>query len=122
MTSAQVDVDETLSALADPTRRHVIDLLRRRPRRSGELAEATGTTAPTMSRHLKVLRDRGLVREEHDGEDARVRVYRLAPEPFAALRKWIEDVERFWSLELEGFREHVERTRGGTGPRGGGRR
>ena len=112
-----IDVDATLGALADPTRRHVVELLRKRPRRSGELAVATGTSAPAMSRHLKVLRDGGLVREDHDGDDARVRVYRLAPEPFAALRKWIEDVERFWALEHDGFRAHVERTRGRGGRR-----
>jgi DNA-binding transcriptional ArsR family regulator len=106
------DLDRTLLALADPTRRRVIDLLRKRPRRAGELAEAVGTSPPGMSRHLRVLREGGLVREDHDGEDARVRVYRLQPEPFRELSKWIADVEAFWAAELDAFRRHAERTRG----------
>jgi DNA-binding transcriptional ArsR family regulator len=108
------DIDRTLVALADPTRRRVVDLLRKKPRRAGELADAVGMTAPAMSRHLRVLREGGLVREDHDGEDARVRVYRLQPEPFRDLGKWIADVEAFWSTQLDAFRSHAERTR----PRG----
>jgi DNA-binding transcriptional ArsR family regulator len=99
----------TLSALADPTRRRVIELLRRKPRRAGELAASFGLSPPAMSRHLRVLRNTGLVEEEHGGEDARVRVYRLRQQPFGELRRWIEDVERFWSLQLDSFQSHVER-------------
>jgi DNA-binding transcriptional ArsR family regulator len=106
------DLDRTLAALADPTRRGVIDLLRRRPRRAGELADAMEMTPPAMSRHLRVLRKSGLVEEGSEEEDARVRIYRLRAEPFAALRRWIEDVERFWTRELDSFKEHAERTRG----------
>lgn len=106
------DLDETLSALADPTRRAVVDLLRSEPRRAGELAEALGMSPPAMSRHLRVLRASGLVEEEHGGDDARVRVYRLRKQPFAALRRWVEDVESFWAGELAAFKEHAERTRG----------
>ncbi|MBX3232992.1 MAG: winged helix-turn-helix transcriptional regulator [Labilithrix sp.] len=111
------DLDRTLSALAEPTRRAVVDLLRRRPRRAGELAEALSMSPPAMSRHLRVLRKTGLVEEEHAGEDARVRVYRLRPAPFRQLRAWIEDVERLWTLELAAFKEHVERTRTPDGKR-----
>jgi DNA-binding transcriptional ArsR family regulator len=106
------DLDRTLAALADPTRRGVIDLLRRKPRRAGELAEAMEMTPPAMSRHLRVLRKSGLVEEESEGEDARVRIYRLRPEQFTALRRWIEEVESFWANELASFKEHAERTRG----------
>lgn len=106
------DLDRTLVALADPTRRGVVELLRKRPRRAGELAVALGTSAPAMSRHLKVLRDGGLVTEAHDGEDARVRMYRLEREPFSDLAKWIEQVEAFWTGQLDAFRRHAERTRG----------
>jgi DNA-binding transcriptional ArsR family regulator len=106
------ELDRTFSALADPTRRGVIDLLRRRPRRAGELAEKLGASGPAMSRHLRVLRKTGLVEEEHGGDDARVRLYRLRPERFRALRRWVADVEAFWSLELEAFKEYAERTRG----------
>jgi DNA-binding transcriptional ArsR family regulator len=107
-------VDATLAALADPTRRAVVDLLRKRPRRAGELSDATGTSPPAMSRHLRVLRTHGLVEEDHDGEDARVRVYRLKHEPFEALRRWVQDVEAFWAGELEAFAKHAEKTRGAT--------
>lgn len=102
------DLDATLSALADPTRRGVIELLRAQPRRAGELAEACATSAPAMSRHLRVLRTHGLVEEERDGEDARARVYRLRREPFDALRDWIEETEAFWNDQLDSFRDHVE--------------
>lgn len=105
-------LDATFAALSDPTRRGVVELLRKKPRRAGELAESFGMSAPAMSRHLRVLRTTGLVEEEHGGEDARVRVYRLRPEPFQALRRWLESVERFWTLELRAFQEHAEKTRG----------
>ncbi len=107
----QAELDRTLAALADPTRRGVVDLLRRRPRRAGELAEAMSMTPPAMSRHLRVLRKCGLVEEESEADDARVRVYRLRHAPFSALRHWVEDVEAFWTHELASFKEHAERTR-----------
>jgi DNA-binding transcriptional ArsR family regulator len=106
------DLDQTLAALSDPTRRGVIELLRRRPRRAGELAEELGMSPPALSRHLRVLRLHGLIEEEHVGEDARVRVYRLRPEPFRDLRRWLDDVEHFWAGELQSFARHAERTRG----------
>ncbi|HKJ23722.1 MAG TPA: metalloregulator ArsR/SmtB family transcription factor [Myxococcota bacterium] len=108
-----VDLDATLSALADPTRRGVVELLRARPRRAGELARAFEVSAPAMSRHLRVLRTRGLVEEQRGGEDGRVRMYRLRREPFDALRSWVEEVEAFWGDQLESFRGHVARRRPG---------
>ena len=102
-------LDATLAALADPTRRRVVDLLRRRPRRAGELARAFDVSAPAMSRHLRVLRTRGLIEEERVDDDARVRVYRLRPEPFRDLHAWLEEVEAFWSDQLDSFKAHVER-------------
>ena len=107
------DLDGTLAALADPTRRGAVDLLRVKPRRAGELAASLGLSAPAMSRHLRVLRTTGLVEEAHagaDAADARVRVYRLRREPFDALGTWVADVERFWTLELAAFRRHAERS------------
>jgi DNA-binding transcriptional ArsR family regulator len=104
-------LDGTLAALADPTRRRVIDLLRQRPRRAGELADAFGVSPPAMSRHLRVLRTRGLVEEERHAEDARVRVYRLCPEPFQDLQAWLAEVGAFWSDQLDSFRAHTERKR-----------
>jgi len=105
-------LDRTLAALADPTRRGVVELLRQRPRRAGELAESFGLSPPAMSRHLRVLRTTGLVGEDHQGDDARVRVYRLQPGPFHALHQWLDEVESFWRLEPNAFKRHVERTRG----------
>lgn len=107
------DLDRTLAALADPTRRGVVQLLRKGPRRAGELAASLAMRGPAMSRHLRVLRITGLIEEDHQGEDARVRLYRLRPQPFRALRHWIEEVETFWARELHAFKEYAERTRGG---------
>jgi DNA-binding transcriptional ArsR family regulator len=104
-------VDLTLEALADPVRRGTIDLLRKKPRRAGELADALSQSAPSMSRHLRVLRKSGLVAEDGIEDDARVRVYRLRPEPFRALSDWLAEVENFWGAELASFKAHAERTR-----------
>lgn len=114
--STAVDLDRTLAALADPTRRKVVDLLRTRPRRAGELARAFRVSPPAMSRHLRVLRTRGLIEEEQQDDDARVRVYRLRPEAFRDLHSWLEEVESFWTDQLGAFKAHAERTR----PRGAG--
>jgi len=109
---AAADIDRTLLALADPTRRRVVDLLRRKPQRAGDIAAALSVSAPCLSRHLRVLRHSGLIEDGGVDHDARVRVYRLRPERFAILRTWLEDVEAFWSAELTAFKAHAERTRG----------
>ncbi len=106
---ADAAIDRTLAALADPTRRRVVELLRRRPRRAGELAQAFGASPPAMSRHLRVLRRGGLVEEERSPDDARCRVYRLRPEPFRDLQGWLEQVESFWSDQLGAFKAHAEK-------------
>lgn len=106
------ELDRTLAALADPTRRRVVDLLRAGERRAGELAEELAMSAPAMSRHLRILRTSGLVEESHDGEDARVRMYRLRQRPFSQMREWLDEIERFWAGELAAFKQHAERTRG----------
>ena len=117
MTAAARKLDRTLAALADPTRRRVVELLRERTRRAGELAAAFRVSAPAMSRHLRVLRRRGLVEEERVDEDARVRVYRLRRERFRQLQEWLGEVEAFWADQLDAFKAHAERTRrGGRGP------
>lgn len=104
-------IDRTLAALADPSRRKVIDLLRKEPRRAGDLARSLRVSGPALSRHLRVLRSAGLVDETHRGPDARVRVYRLRPQPFTALARWVEEVQTFWSLELAAFAEYAEKQR-----------
>ena len=108
---ARATVDATLAALADPHRRRVVDLLSERPRPAGELARVVGTSAPTMSRHLKTLRESGLVEEEHTGIDARVRVYKLRSEAMSELKQWLDETERLWTRQLLAFKAHVEKAR-----------
>jgi DNA-binding transcriptional ArsR family regulator len=107
------DLDRILTGLAEPTRRRIVDHLRRGPRRAGELAEACGMSMPAMSRHLRVLRRCGLVEGSGLDHDARVRLYRLRPEPLAALRAWLEQVEAFWAGQLAAFKAHAEGKRKG---------
>jgi DNA-binding transcriptional ArsR family regulator len=102
------ELDQTLLALADPTRRAVVDLLSAGPRRSGALAEALSLSPPAMSRHLRVLRKARLVEEEALEDDARVRVYRLRAEPLQALRGWVDEVSAFWGDQLQAFKAYAE--------------
>ncbi len=104
-------VDATLAALADPTRRRVVELLRQRPRRAGELARRMRMSPPALSRHLRVLRRGGLVDEERVEEDARVRIYHLRRKPFQDLQGWLEEIESMWTDQLDAFKAHAERTR-----------
>ena len=103
-------LDRTLAALADPHRRRVIELLRERPRRAGELAEAVGLNPPALSRHLRTLKASGLIDEQHPEFDARVRIYSLRPKPMANLKAWLEQTEQLWQLQLSAFKAHLERT------------
>lgn len=104
-------IDTTLSALADPVRRHVVELLRDRPLRAGELATASRISAPAMSRHLRVLRTSGLVEVQLSNDDARARVYRLRPEPLADLGAWLDQVQAFWTEQLGALKAYVEEER-----------
>jgi DNA-binding transcriptional ArsR family regulator len=105
------DIDRTLAALADPYRRRVVDLLRDRPRRAGELAEAMQIAFPLMSRHLKTLRESGLVEEDRDQFDSRVRIYRLRPGPMSDLKVWLEETEALWSRQLLALKAHLQKSR-----------
>jgi DNA-binding transcriptional ArsR family regulator len=100
-------LDTTLAALADPHRRRVIDLLRERPHRAGELAHTTGLSFPAMSRHLKTLRQSGLVEEGRDEFDSRVRIYRLRPDAIAALRSWLAETDALWARQLVALKTHL---------------
>lgn len=101
-------LDRTLAALADPHRRRAVDLLREKPRRAGELAESLGLSPPSMSRHLRALRQSGLVEESHPEFDARVRVYSLRPEPMAQLKAWLDAAEDHWADQLSALKAHAE--------------
>ena len=105
---AQDQVGALLEVLADPTRRHVVQLLGSRPHRAGELATASGTSAPVMSRHLRILLEAGLVADERVPTDARVRVFRLRPEPLVAMRAWLDQLQAQWDEQLGAFKRHVE--------------
>ncbi|HEV2270060.1 MAG TPA: metalloregulator ArsR/SmtB family transcription factor [Steroidobacteraceae bacterium] len=103
-------LDRTLAALADPHRRRVVDLLRERPHRAGELAQAARVSFPAMSRHLKTLRKSGLVDEDRDEFDARVRIYRLRPEGMAELKTWLAETDAMWARQLSAFKAHLQKT------------
>lgn len=102
------DLDRTLAALAAPERRRTIELLGEGPLSSGKLARALDLPAPAMSRHLRILRQSGLVEESHPEYDARVRVYSLRFEPALGLKAWLEQTERLWALQLGAFKAYVE--------------
>lgn len=105
----KAEIDRTLAALADPARRQVVDLLSARPRAAGDLAREVGVAPPAMSRHLRALKESGLVEESHPEFDARVRIYALRPEPMVHLLHWLEEAERLWSEQLSAFKAHLER-------------
>lgn len=109
MTREALDVDEVFVALADPTRRQVVRLLGGGARRAGELAGEIGTSAPAMSRHLRVLLRAGVVADERRPEDARLRVFRLRPESMVAVRAWLDQIQAEWDEQLQHFKTHVER-------------
>ena len=103
-----VAVAGIFEALADPTRRRVVELLGARPARAGELAAATGMSAPAMSKHLRHLLRAGLVADERDAADARARVFRLRPQSVAAVQAWLDQLQAHWDAQLTSFRQHVE--------------
>jgi DNA-binding transcriptional ArsR family regulator len=102
------DVGGFFMALGDPTRRRVIELLGDRARRAGELAAAAGTSAPVMSRHLRILLEAGLVADERVPGDARLRVFRLRREPMLALQAWLDQLQAHWNEQLGAFKRYVE--------------
>jgi DNA-binding transcriptional ArsR family regulator len=97
----------TWSALADPHRRAMLELLRERPRAVGQLVELTGLTQPGTSKHLKVLRDAGLVSSH---TEAQRRVYALQARPLVALDAWLEPYRQMWEGSLDALERHLDRT------------
>lgn len=108
---SSASLDRTLAALADPSRRRVIDLLRERPHRAGELAQAMRLSFPAMSRHLRTLRRSGLVEEAPDEFDARVRIYRLRPDAMSTLKSWLAETDTLWARQLTAFKAHLQKAR-----------
>ena len=92
------------TALADPTRRTIFELVAARPRAVGELAEELPVTRPAVSQHLKLLKTAGLVRDTAEGTR---RIYRVDPNGLAELRA---QLDRFWNQALANFKELIEQT------------
>ena len=109
VTNPAPNLTSLLQALADPTRLGVVQLLSTGPRRAGELASATGLSAPAMSKHLRVLLEAGVVVDERTPDDARVRIFRLRPESVVALQAWLDQLQAHWNDQLRSFKQHVER-------------
>ena len=93
------------AAVAEPSRREILDLLRDGTRSVGEIVERTGLSQPGVSKHLRVLRDHGLVRVRHD---AQRRLYDLEPAPLAELDAWLEPYRALWSNRLDALGRHLE--------------
>jgi DNA-binding transcriptional ArsR family regulator len=103
-------VDSVLAALADPTRRRVVELLGEGPKRAGVLSATVGASPSAMSRHLRVLLDAGVVTDERLPRDARARVFRLRPESMVALQAWLDQLKAEWDEQLASFKRHMEST------------
>lgn len=97
-----------LAALADPTRRHIVELLAQGERSAGELASHFPTSRPGVSRHLRVLREQGLVRAREDGQR---RLYSLDPAPLAELDDWLARYRFFWTNRLDALDTEIRRRR-----------
>ena len=95
-------------AVADPTRRAILDRLRLGDAPVAQLAEGFAMTRPAVSRHLRVLREARLVRERRGGEDGRQRIYQLTAGPMREVARWAESYEIFWQDSLARLKRHVE--------------
>jgi DNA-binding transcriptional ArsR family regulator len=100
-------MDAVLQALADGSRRTVLEILRDHPATAGELADALPIARPGVSRHLRVLREAGLVDVR---QDAQRRIYSLRPEPLAEVDAWLDDYRALWQGRLRAL--HTEIARG----------
>jgi DNA-binding transcriptional ArsR family regulator len=96
----------TFELVADPTRRSILDLLRERERSVGELVERIGLSQPGVSKHLRALREAGLVGVRRD---AQRRLYRLEPEQLSEIDVWLTPYREFWAGRLDALEEHLDR-------------
>jgi DNA-binding transcriptional ArsR family regulator len=97
--------DAAFAALADPTRRAVLDLLRRGSLPAGRIAKSFPVSRPAISKHLGLLRRARLVRDERQGRN---RFYRLNPAPLKAVDTWLNQYRVFWQMNLVGLKDFVE--------------
>jgi DNA-binding transcriptional ArsR family regulator len=103
--SVTYSTEATFQVLADPTRRAVLDLLRRGTRPAGQIARAFPVSRPAISKHLRLLRRAHLVQERREG---RLRLYQLNPEPLKAVDSWLEQYRVFWQTSLTNLKTFVE--------------
>ena len=96
---------DVFAALADPTRRHLLERLAVADLTVGELAEGLELSQQALSQHLRVLREAGLVRFTAEGRSRR---YRLDPAAFVGLRVWLEELDRFWRARLDALGEYLD--------------
>jgi DNA-binding transcriptional ArsR family regulator len=96
---------DVFTAVADPTRRAILDRLRGGDMAVHELAAGFDVTRPAISRHLRVLRDARLVRERRAGRE---RVYRLTASPLRDVARWASGYEQLWSRQLSNLKRHLE--------------
>jgi DNA-binding transcriptional ArsR family regulator len=94
-------------AIADPTRRDILALLRQGEQQAGNMVQALALPQPSVSKHLRVLREAGLVRVRIDGPR---RVYRLDPAPLAELDAWLAPYREFWADKLDALADHLKRS------------
>jgi DNA-binding transcriptional ArsR family regulator len=95
----------TFSVLAEPTRREILDILRTQPRSVGELVERLGLTQPGTSKHLRVLREAGLVNVRRQ---AQRRMYELRPEPLAEVDAWLAPYREMWNERFDALERHLD--------------
>jgi DNA-binding transcriptional ArsR family regulator len=95
----------TFAVLADPTRRRILDLLVEEERPVGDLVDKLSISQPGVSKHLRVLREAGLVSVR---TDAQRRIYGVRPEPFAELDTWLAPYRRLWNSHLDALERHLD--------------
>ncbi len=103
----QLRREEWLTALADPTRRRIVEMLSQAPLTATEIHRAFPIANPAVSRHLRVLREVGLVSERRVAEDRRVRLYRVQGQPLVELSQWLDELSRMWQSQLDSFKDYV---------------
>jgi len=99
---------DPFQAVADPTRRAILDLLREREAPVNEIAAGFAMSRPAVSKHLRVLRGARLVRERRGGSDGRQRVYELTPAPLREVAQWALAYQAFWPANLASLKRHLE--------------
>jgi DNA-binding transcriptional ArsR family regulator len=99
-------VESVFEIIAEPNRRAILSLLVSSQQAVGEIERQLGMSQPTVSKHLRVLREAGFVEST---VDAQRRLYRLKPEPFQEVDAWLEQFRRFWSVHIDALERHLDR-------------